>query len=140
MTATAHVTFGTREHIWLSLPACSASRQTVRVPDWLSACAARGFEFVFWERKGAPSDGWKGPRAEGWQTRHYSVAEYRDGMQVGVKTGTAVAEGRYLHAVDFDWSDPRVEKMSLRLLPDTGLYSYRASKQPSQGFYTCSSA
>ena len=44
------------------------------------------------------------------------------------------------HAVDFDWADSRVMRMAKRLLPATMFGTYRASKKPSQSFYTCSEA
>jgi hypothetical protein len=44
------------------------------------------------------------------------------------------------HAIDFDWADSRVMRMAKRLLPATMFGTYRASKKPSQSFYTCSEA
>jgi hypothetical protein len=110
-------------------------RTAAPVPDWLARCAARGLSFVFWE----PKDG-KGPRDSGWPRKPYPLDLYRDGMQVGVKLGTEIAPERHLHAVDRDWADNRVVGLMDRLLPRSEFLTYRASKTPSQIFFTCPTA
>lgn len=97
-------------------------------PAWLSRYLSRNLQLIFYPTK------LKGPRDEGWKTRVYTPDEYREGMNVGVKLGTQLSEGRYLVDVDFDWAEGVV--LAKRLLPPTGFGFGRESRPFSHAFYT----
>jgi hypothetical protein len=106
------------------------------VPGWLTRYFERGFALVFWPRLPEPKNDWKGPREDGWTTKAYASADYRDGMQVGVKLGTEIAPGRFLWDADFDWA-PGI-RHAARFLPDTRFAFGRASKPLGHAFYMSS--
>lgn len=102
----------------------------------LAPYVALGFRFVFWPRESDPTNDWKGPRDKTWPTKTYDPADYRDGMQVGVKLGTEIAPGRFLWDADFDWP-PGIE-FAREFLPATGFGFGRPSKPTGHAFYTAS--
>lgn len=109
---------------------------TAPVPRWLTRYVERGFDLVFWSRMPDPKNDWKGPRDGGWPTKTYALADYRDGMQVGVKLGTEVAPGRILLDADFDWA-PGISHAA-RFLPDTRFAFGRKGKPLGHALYTTS--
>ena len=109
------------------------------IPRWLTRYVERGFDLVFWPRSSDPQDTWKGPSgkdAKGWKVKTYTPADYREGMQVGVKLGTEVAPGRYLWDADFDWAEGI--RHAARFLPDTRFGFGRASRRLGHLFFTSS--
>src|SRR5579864_8315532 len=97
--------------------------------SWLDDYFALGLQLVFW-----PAHFGKGPKEEGWQRRRYTREDWRDGFNVGVKTGTAIEPGKFLVDIDFDW-DP-IPALVERLLPTTGFTFGRAKKPLSHALYT----
>lgn len=110
-----------------------ATNRSSAVEDYI----ARGFQLVYWPRLSDPENDWKGPRETTWPTTLYPAADYREGMQVGVKLGTEIAPGRYLMDVDFDWA-PGIPHAT-QFLPRTGFGFGRESKTIGHAFYTTSS-
>jgi hypothetical protein len=92
----------------------------------------RGFSLVFYPTK------LKGPprvkASKGWTTKLYTPADYKDGDNVGIKTGTEIAPGRYLVDIDFDC--PESLHLADRFLPSTQFGVGRAGRQISHAFYT----
>ena len=104
-------------------------------PRCLSRYVALGFALVFWPRLDDPKNDWKGPRENDWGKKDYRAADYRDGMQVGVKTGVEIAPGRYLMDADLDWA-PGIRYVQ-RFLQASFRFG-RASKPIGHVFYTTS--
>jgi putative DNA primase/helicase len=142
VTLAERYTFGDGEHVALRLMPCITRRDAVAEPEpptplpaWLANYARRGFALVFWTRGSNPND-WKGPTDHGWNMRVYAPDDWRDGMQVGVKTGTTLGSGRFLLGVDFDW--PPSVQLARRFLPATSFGFGRASKSVSHVFFSTS--
>lgn len=75
--------------------------------------------------------GEKGPRGSGWESASYQLADFHDGMNVGVHLGRADA---FLYDVDLDAKEAAVA--ADLLLPITNRVSGRAGKPRSHRFFT----
>jgi hypothetical protein len=96
----------------------------------VEAYLSSGYRIVTWPRIGDH----KGPREEGWTTRHYTIDDYHEGYRVGLMTGVEVQPGKFLHDCDIDWQPGSA--IAVKLLPKTGFIYGRASKPVSHLFYT----
>jgi len=85
---------------------------------------------VFWPSVGDA----KGPKEKGWPEKRYTLADYRDGLRVGVLTGTEVSPEKFLHDVDIDWVGGSL--IAQALLPQTSFVYGRQGKRISHCFYT----
>jgi hypothetical protein len=65
-------------------------------PSWLARYVVLRFALVFWLLVADPANDWKGPRDNGWPNTVFHPDSYREGMQVGVKTGVEITPGRFL--------------------------------------------
>lgn len=137
MTA-EHYTFGDREHVALTLLPCVINHNERKEHAPLTRYVALGLPLVFWPRLPDPKNDWKGPRDSGWPTKAYTLSDYRDDMQVGVKLGTEIAAGKFLVDIDLDWA-PGIRFLK-HLLPATGFGFGRKSKPIGHAFYTTSAA
>lgn len=99
--------------------------------DWLKKYVDRGFSLLFYPPK---VKGPQGKDAVGWITRVYKPEDYKEGDNVGVRTGTEISPGRYL--VDIDFDNPISLKIAEHILPPTGFGFGRASRFISHAFYT----
>ena len=133
MTLATSYTFGDREYTVLSLLPCTA-KHGERKP--LARYVALGFALVFWPRLPDPKNDWKGPRDTTWPTTTYAPGDYREGMQVGVKTGVEIAPNKFLLDLDLDWA-PGARFLD-RFLPNTSFHFGRKSKPKGHAFYTTS--
>lgn len=88
---------------------------------------AHGYSPVFWLGDS------KGPRDEGWPDTDYAMTNYRSGCRVGLKTGTKISDGSFIHDVDIDWAAGRC--IAQDLLPPTDFRFGRTSKPVSHCFY-----
>lgn len=80
---------------------------------------SQNLPLLFWKRLADHSE-WKGPRGEGWNdpARVYDLTQYDPTVHnLGVFTGGAIAEGKYLVDFDFDW--PECFPFAKRILPAT---------------------
>lgn len=110
--------------------------QAAPIPRWLSRYVERGFDLVFWSRLADPKNDWKGPRDPSWPNKSYLAADYREGMQVGVKLGIEIAPGRFLWDADLDWAEGI--RHAARFMRDTGFAFGRKSKPLGHAFFTSS--
>lgn len=91
---------------------------------------ANNFRLVFWPATGDA----KGPKEPGWTQSPRGLADYREGLRVGILTGVEVAPGRFLHDVDIDWEPGGL--IAQALLPRTEFVFGRKGKRVSHCFYT----
>lgn len=98
--------------------------------DLVSAYLAHNYRIVLWPAIGAQ----KGPTETGWTSKRYTLADYREGLRVGLLTGVEVSPGHFLHDVDLDWAPGA--NIALVFLPSTSFVYGRASKKISHCFYT----
>lgn len=78
----------------------------------------------------------KGPKAEGWLQKIYTLADYHEGDRVGLILAHEVTPGRFLHDVDIDWAPGSL--IAQAFLPATAFVFGRESKKVSHCFYTLS--
>lgn len=118
-----------------TVPALDYTLSSATTPRQIVECLlAEGYELAMW----APVGDSKGPLEKGWPKKTYTLADYRDGYRVGIKTGVELRPGKVLHDADIDWAAGAVIAQSF--LPVTGLMFGRASKKVSHAFYTTSEA
>lgn len=97
----------------------------------VQAYVERNFHLTFWPQSGDD----KGPREPSWPKHPKTLADWHEGLRVGIVTGSEVAPGKFIHDVDLDWAAG--SSIAQAMLPATGFVFGRASKRVSHCFYTC---
>ncbi|HVJ72052.1 MAG TPA: virulence-associated E family protein, partial [Sphingomicrobium sp.] len=94
----------------------------------------KNFQVTFWPQIGDI----KGPKEKDWPHHPKTLADWREGLRVGLITGVEVAPDKFLHDIDIDWEPGSLIAQSL--LPPTGFVFGRASKRISHCFYVAPEA